>query len=256
MSFYRTLCGLALVAVAVVCIGGGQALGETLFADNFDDGTVGAYPDSPQVGSWDPGATYPAVVASLDTPAPVSEPNVLNCPAGGISHAWGVASRDSLPGEAVHLEFQLHQDNVPHCSPHIGLWLPDTPVGEGFFAQAVTLIGMNNTGTTQTVWYNDGGWHDSFVTYHPNIWEKFEMDYVSGASTYDLTVSSAEYGSETVTLNVRTAGTVHGIATRSGDGWVGTYRFDDILLTGAVPEPGALVLLLGVLAGLLVIRRK
>ena len=256
MSFYRTLCGLALVAVAVVCIGGGQALGETLFADNFDEDTVGAYPDSPQVGYWDTDAVYPAVVANLETPAAVSAPNLLNCPYGGTADAWGVSSRVSLPGETVHFEFQLHQDNVPHCSPHIGLRLPDTPVGIGFFAQAVALIGMNNTGTTQTVWYNDGTWHDSFVTYHPNIWEKFEMDYVSGASTYDLTVSSAEYGSETVTLNVRTAGTVHGIATRSGDGWVGTYRFDDILLTGAVPEPGALVLLLGVLAGLLVIRRK
>ena len=226
-SFGSLLC-LSLVALLVgaACM---PTVAEevTLFSDNFDNVTVGAAP-SAQVGTWNPAE---GVVADTVSGAP-SGTQYLDIVRPDYDEHWGQASAVINAGTSVHAEFYLNGDASAGFLPQFGLWSAGGSAAAWPSGYAA-LVSLFDDGKVTNY---DGADHvDTGLTWTAGAWEKYEIDYVVGASSYDLTVG----GTSTTVSGILTPGAVQGLYFTSGDG-AGTYRVDSAVLTAA-PGPSGIL---------------
>ena len=200
----------------------------TLFADNFDNVAVGE-PPLAEVGTWNVAEN---VVADTVVGAP-SGTQYLDLLRPSADEHWGQASAVVNPGTSLHAEFYLNGDASAGFLPQLGLW--NAGGSATVWPSAYTaLISLFDDGKVTNY---DGFAHvDTGLTWTPESWEKYEIDYVVGASSYDLSVGGA---SATVS-GVFAPSAVKGILFTSGGGEGDVYRIDSALVTAA-PGPSGIL---------------
>ena len=112
------------------------------------------------------------------------------------------------------------------------------------------VAGLNGAGNDQIgtgndkVWSYHGGWVDTGITYAENQWQKWQIDWTVGSSTFALKVDNATAAS----VPLDTSGSYSALSNF----WFGTGE-GSTMYVGAIPipEPCSLALLSSGLLGLL-----
>jgi hypothetical protein len=247
-----------LTALALLVSNGitGVASGAVVYQDNFDNVSVGLFTfPSPQVGTWVSGNS----VVRTGTVVPPSAPNYLRNDRNGdaqpiIAGMKGdLAGSPLLPGTPVHAEAMMYAfDGYPVFGLNVdatNLYPWDAASGDG-----VVILSGSPGGTTVYAVGPTGGLVATGLSHQINAWEKWEIDYVVGASSFDVTV-----GGNTVSLGAPYM--KNSAATSVGamffDAFAGTTKvfIDDLVVeAGIVPEPATLSLL--GLSGLVLVGRR
>ena len=216
---------VALLAGAVCLPASAEEV--TLFADNFDNVAVGSTP-SAQVGAW---SLAESVVVDTVSGAP-SGTQYLDVIRPDADNDWGQASAVINPGTSLHAEFYLNGDASTDFLIQVGLWSAGGSANTWPSAYTALVSLFDDDKVTNY----DGSDHiDTGLTWTPESWEKYEIDYVVGASSYDLTVG----GVSATVPNILAPGAVQGIYFTTGGG-AATYRVDSALLTAA-PGPSGIL---------------
>ncbi len=220
------ICAIAWssTALAVQVTNGGTVL----FSDDFEGVAAGLAPVA-DVGTWVTSAQ--ALVGDDDPPAAYQGSNYLNLGRPGLADAVFTALQTS--GE-VHAEITVNQPMWPGSSNGAYLTL-----AEGGTIRIFVLLHADG------VWVHNGsGWSKPGLVWTVDEWEKYTIDYVPGAATFDLTFE----GTKVAGLSVMAAGNVDRIHLDGGG--------DSISYFDAVPEPSMVVMGLIGLFSLLVVRPR
>ena len=234
---------------------------ETLmFADSFDDGTVGDPPLSsdPQVGTWsriqadDHLIVHESIDTEVESPAPPNAPQVgsytsataLVGDTGGVSGTNFIFlynpldQGDARPGfiAPVPQGTELHAEAWLYYrtgNVHFGLDTPD----DDLFANVTLKEGGSITvfdGTNDVV---------TGLNYLVETWEKYQIDYVVGSDQLILTLSSEFQAEQSVTATVPVQNEVRGLWFSVGlpDDPVQSIGYvDDILARAPIVAPAHL----------------
>ncbi len=214
---------------------------------NPSNGVIDADPDGASIGSWavveNSNMKDVQVVEIGETgydPFPYSGDNYLRIyrPAGGETLA--AANFAPQTSGSVHCEFMYNADGGSVDYMQIRLSESDDNTGW----PAIVALATRSDGKVN---YYSGSWKDTGLTYDqtkgPAGWQKWEIDYIPGASTFTFAID----GVSSSALNVSAAGNPGSLIFRSGGAGGGAY-------VDAVPEPATIALLS--LGGLLLRRRK
>lgn len=245
-----------LTALVVLFVNGipDATSGATLYQDNFDNVAVGLgfNPPSPQVGTYVSGNARVRTGAAV----PPSVPNYLENNRNNDQQPIISGLRGDLdgspvgPGTTMHAEAMMYAfDGYPVFGINKDATNPfpwDNATGDG-----VVLVNGSPDGSIVYAVGPTGGLVATGLSHQKNVWEKWQIDYVVGASSYQLTV-----GANSVTLGASYM--KNSAATEVGgvmlDSFSGSTRnlVDDMLVT-AIPEPASLSLL--VLSGMALLGR-
>ena len=179
--------------------------------------TQDADPDAPNMGTWAINEDYPNVwqVTSHDTPVAGERKNYLRV---HRVNNWSTAIITGVRQTTgtVHMEMMTYV-NAKQASGSI--YLVDTANGK-----LISSLAFNYSGNLY--YYYGGDWHNTGIQYTIKQWKKLEVDWVIGASTYDVTYD----GQTTNNIPVRDSATgVNGIQLAGSSN--SECYFD------AVPEP-------------------
>ena len=205
----------------------------TLFSDDFEGGVVNAAPTGGSPGSW---AVTNALVWDAVAPGPSEGTKYLQVarPTGGSASAQANFATQSV-GSVVHMETML---NIGETSTAAGSAAGQILGG----AWPINIVaGLNGCGHSVLA-YSVSGWIDTGLSYEVDTWQKWQIDWTVGDSTFALAVDEATAPS----VAVDTSG---GYVTLSSF-WFGSGEGSTIYID-AVPEPSAFVSLTLGLFGLL-----
>ena len=178
-----------LTVLIVLLVGGtaGVASGEVLFSDNFDNVTPGSLP-LPTVGTllntW-----YMAKAGTGLATAP-SPPNYLDnyrLDGSGINgYRYGV----DLDGPAQTFGTHIHAEFQNYAVSGTSYWILGLASNDYIDQFTWNYIMQLAGDASGNVLAYDGGsnWNDTLLDYTPDTWQKWEIDYVVGVSSYTLTV--------------------------------------------------------------------
>ena len=189
-----------------------------LFEDNFDNATVGAFPDSPTVGTWSAVGTAAAdvLVTDVDPPGPVSPSNYLS--AYRSESTWTGAdadfARQTCAADLIRIEFDYFATSASGSAGYVN---------------------FQDKGGAGDLQYFIPRWDGSVLSGGGNLsglvldeWNHWVIDYMPGAATCDVTISG------TLNAGVGMYGASTGIdAVQFATTYVGTdlIRYDNVKVT-------------------------
>jgi hypothetical protein len=229
-----------------------------LFQDDFEsqpsanvsviaspDAATVAVPTAPSVGTWvasfDPngggGADANVQVTNYATPGAASGSNYLRLyRTAGQPFANATFAPQTRAGDHLRLEADIR---VSSAAPTVGVEIIGG-TGHVFGTGYTTLCDIYSLASTVT----DG---TTSIAYTPDVYQKYQLDYVIGASTLTLQIGA---NSATFAAN---AGNVGFFGFGSYPPNVAGFAIDNVTVTNLsqVPEPSAITLLASALFGLL-----
>lgn len=203
-----------------------------VFADSFESGSLSA-----SVGTWSRIGPLVDVINSTVAPAPGPAEGSfyasffrqdLTTPSQG--DALGTLGQvQSVTGDVVRLSFML---NVPDdgVNDRARLFLSD-----GDYVNIRAIVRTDGAGNVLS---NDSGgvFFDTGIDYVPGAWQRWDLDYEIGSTTFSLRVGDAFAAG----LQARSAGQVSMFVMANGNGIpAGAFYADAV----PVPEPGTYGLL-------------
>lgn len=240
---------LAVFAVLLVSGSAGVAFGAIIYQDNFDNVASNVLP-SPQVGTWDHGAAKTSVLAAAEPSPPHT---LLNSRVTAARRGmYGDFEGDPVgPGTVIHAEIM---QNIMGGHPAFGLNVDASNAAPADVTTGDGVIALYASGHANGYIYcfdSAGVVQFTGLYYQVNTWQKWEIDYVVGESSYTLTVdgNSATLGSGYM---MNPGATAVGAIFLDGYSSASEVYVDDILVT---PEPATLSVL-GIGALLVGLRRR
>jgi hypothetical protein len=251
---------VSLVIGLLVVASTSQAAMETFLSDNFEEGTPGTQItlDSPQIGDWtyvSTGSSWPQYYVPGAAPSGDqvckfwAEPNQSG---GQLAFAFEASARPDTAGNSLHVEM------MAYMSSEIA--------GQNYPIQLVCFdedgVGGANDSPIHTkveggyvYYYNGSAYVQSSAQVQYGVWQKWEIDYTIGDSSWSWLVDGA--GDTNMGFNSRTSDLTIGSVTLFANSTLGerTFLVDDFVIDAEVPEPATMGLL-AVGAGLAMIRRK
>jgi hypothetical protein len=211
---------------------------DVVFYENFESygtGTVPTSPPPPGAGSWygtDPRVQYYASHIGTD-----GEQTLEFWWNGNQYHAYGEPTRSAANGKPVHLEFDLKWNGSGR--PWLGLMTGSQSTDE--LNDAAMLLWPNPS--DNHVWVYDGAVSsDTGVPVTPNAWQRYELDYVVGSGSYDLTVDGATSNLTTFVTGNDSKAVTAAFWTASPSVAGAVYYLDAVKMT--LPPPKGTVLVL------------
>ena len=218
------LFGMSAVAQATLITNGATVL----FSDDFEGGTVGSLPTA-YVGTWSGSVR----VTDAAVPGPFQGAQYLT---RGVNQLDGLATFAAQTSGLVHAEYMVYQDE----------FMASQRTNGAYFGFSAAFWGLCDFGGEEPegggeVRYYDAGWYHTGLYWKNAVWQKWELDYVPGASTYDLTIDGV---------------TASAVPVRAVEASVDTLIFTcgsmmPIYYDAVVPEPSTFALLATGLIGLL-----
>jgi hypothetical protein len=250
-----TRVGLALAAALLAALSAEAALvrnldtGQVVFFDDFEGlgsnvsqadypDTSGDYDPVAVIGSWSIGDSdkKQVQVTNWFDPGPIQEDNYLRLfRSSAFSHILGTLSEPQTvadhSGNTIHFEWMMYVAPPETTSNLAGFGFYDT--NGGLMGHVLLRPGGLTT--------NGGG-----LTYAPNKWMKVQMDYVIGADDFLLTID----GNSAIQ-------SLYGGHTGGGVGTLRLFGHPDYrTYIDAIPEPGAILIVLTAVPWLLLRRRR
>ena len=229
-----------IVGVSIVFLVSGATFAETiLFEDNFDSATVGAFPDSPTVGTWSAvgTATTDILVTDLDPPGPVSTPNYLSVYRSDSTWTGAEANftRQTGTADLVRIEFDYYATSVSGSAGYINFQDKGGAGDLQYFIPRWDGLVLSGGGNLSGLVLDE--------------WNHWVIDYMPGAAICDVTISG------TLNTGIGMYGASTGIDTvQFATTYIGTdlIRYDNSNVTlNPVPEPSCLTLLVASILGLI-----
>ncbi len=198
-----------------------------VFADNFESGSLSA-----SVGTWSRVGPLVGVINSTAAPAPgpaegsfyATFPRQDRTTSSQGDALGTLGQVQAVAGDVVRLSFMLHvpDDGVNN---RMRLFLSD---GDYVNIRAFVLTdGAGNVTSRGSA----GLQYDTGVDYVPGVWQRWDLDYAIGSTTFSLRVGDAFAAG----LEARSAGQVSTLVISNGEGIpAGTFYADAV----PVPEPG------------------
>jgi hypothetical protein len=210
-----------------------QTTNTIVFSSNgFENDTAGTPPSATGAGSWV--SYYTDSVITGGTPGAFAGNNYVSTTRdnGGVGGPEGhFASNQTVFGDHIHLEWNM--------------WIPAAGDEALILHNAATYYrALGRIGGGVYANYNGAAYLPTTLTYTPNAWQTWTLDYTVGAQDYTIGIAG---GGSAV------APTLNGISTPGGgpiDGlYFGHNGNDSFFLDGAVvPEPMSAGLLSGAFA--------
>ncbi len=214
------LFGMSAVAQATLITNGATIL----FSDDFEGGTVGSLPTA-DVGTWSGNLE----VTDAASPGPSIGTKYIIRPWYSGAASVGSASFAPQTSGIVHAEYMVYQD----------MDMATQATNGAYFGFSSDFWGLCDAGGE--VRYYNAGWFPTGLYWTNAVWQKWELDYVPGAATFDLTID----GTKAAGLPVRAVETSVDTALFMAGSKMPIY-FDTV-----IPEPSTFVLLVTGLIGLL-----
>ena len=208
-----------VVSSSIVFFTSGATLAATvLFEDNFDSATVGAFPDSPTVGTWSAVGTAATdvLVTDVDPPGPVSPPNCLS--AYRSENTWTGAeanfARQTGTADLVRIEFDYYATSVSGSAGYINFQDKGGAGDLQYFIPRWDGLVLSGGGNLSGLVLNE--------------WNHWVIDYMPGGATCDVTISG------TLNAGVGMYGASNGIdTTQFATTYIGTdlIKYDNVEVT-------------------------
>ncbi len=247
LKILLTMVVLAVMAsVASATIITNETTSTTLFEDDFegvsaisvgfvDDPGDTDYDPSAGTGSWVTKETDVKQIQVTDFDGTTTGPPVVDYPGAyqGSNYMWvnrtgnfnsavgSLTSVQSTAGDAIHIEWMVYFRDNPANNSFFRMYS-----GSGATGNSIASLSANGD---QSV--GGGG----SLTYLSDTWQKWELDYVVNATTYDLTID----GTQATGLSVLESGGAVGSIRFSKGGGVSAKEY----FVDAVPEPSTFALL-------------
>lgn len=212
------------------------ASGILQFYDDFEGISPGNNPDNGvKPGHWVITGTQPT--SDSTTPGPAEGKQYLSCPrvgAGGPGFEnqarAHLATEQGFYGVKIHAEWMMYVPSATPATYRANIHFMDNSEN----SRAGLLLGEGMTGRVEYC-RPDGKWQAASLTYKPDIWQKWTMEYTVGESQFTLSIGNGP----TETLDAHTAG---GVAVMS---FVGNHDVGSTFYLDAVPrEPSTTGLLI------------
>jgi len=239
-----------VMSVVAMLLFAGVAGAAAVYSDNLDNVAPGANPQA-QVGTWIAGNAN----AGTGLAVPPSLENYLdNDRKGDVFPEAGYAG-DFVGDPLTTVGLAIHAEQMVYSLggyPSWGLNVAATNLYPWDPITGDAIMGLSGSPTGSTVYTvkSNGGLQATGLTHLINAWEKWQIDWVIGASQFTLTV-----GANSVVLS-GINGMKNPGATAVGAIWINTFSgtthtlHDNILVT---PEPATLAVMS---LGMLLIRRR
>ncbi len=156
--------------------------GNLLFSDDFEDAVVGNVPTATGPGNWT-GVPVLDVVATGGVPGAFEGVNYLSSKrtSTAVGNPQANFAAQTTPGDMIHAEFMMYLPTGTDSSIVL--------VGDNTFYRGLFRPGFSGDGTVG--YYDSTAYVLTELTYEPNTWQKWEVDYAIGAPTYRVTVNCA-----------------------------------------------------------------
>jgi hypothetical protein len=207
---------LALLSSAEAVVVTNTTTGTVVFDSvGFENDVPGTAPSATGTGSWS--AYHIDTVTNSPTPGPALGSNYVTTTRDAVAAGGpgaNLSSNQNIAGHQLHLEFYA--------------WYPAAGDDNLVLDSGSRVLGRITGGNYLN--YNGSAYIDTNVDYVPEQWQKWELDYTVGASTYQLSIDDAV----PTTINALTPG---GLARID----FGHNGLDTYFLDGApIPEPASL----------------
>jgi hypothetical protein len=233
----KTLLASSLFCLSIFALSTARAVvvtntttGSVVFdSAGFENDTVGTAPSATGTGSWS--AYHIDAVTNSPTPGPAFGTKYVTTTRDAISAGGpgaNLSANQTTNGDQLHVEWHA--------------WYPANADDNILIDSGTRMLGRITGG--QYLNYNGSAYVSTGVSYSAQQWQKWELDYTIGSSTYNLSVND----SSPVTIAALAPG---GFARMD----FGHNGLDTFFLDGApIPEPASLALVL--VAGQLLVRRR